>query len=227
MRLAALFSGGKDSTFAIMKAIEAGHSIACLITISPKRSDSYMFHYPCLELTKLQAKSMGTPQIWRQSSGRKEEELADLKDVLKSVAKDVDGVVSGAVSSSYQKTRIDAICKDLNLVSYAPLWGMKPFDVLRQEVAAGVDAVIAAVATDALTEGWIGRTIDGQAIADLEKLRERKEFNPQFEGGEAESFVVDCPLFRQRIVIDRYEKVWEYRTSSGYMDVKKVYVIEK
>ena len=53
MRVACLFSGGKDSVFALYKAVQAGHKVSCLITIKPKRNDSYMFHLPNIEFAEV------------------------------------------------------------------------------------------------------------------------------------------------------------------------------
>lgn len=221
MKLAALYSGGKDSTFAIMEARKKGNEITHLITIAPKKSESYMFHYPCVELTKLQAEAMGTRQIWKESSGEKESELEDLKAVLENLKEEIDGVLSGAVSSQYQKSRIDAICKSLNIESVAPLWGKDAYDLLREEVGAGLDIIMTAVSTGGLGKVWLGKKLDALAVEELRALARKLPFNVQFEGGEAETFVTDCPLFKQKILIEDFEKVWDERTGSGHIVVRK------
>jgi diphthamide synthase (EF-2-diphthine--ammonia ligase) len=38
VRLLALYSGGKDSTLAVEKALRAGHEVACLVTVRPRNS---------------------------------------------------------------------------------------------------------------------------------------------------------------------------------------------
>ena len=55
MKLAVLFSGGKDSYLALQYASEE-HDISCLLTLESKKEDSWMFHTPAIEWTKLQAK---------------------------------------------------------------------------------------------------------------------------------------------------------------------------
>lgn len=227
MRLAALYSGGKDSTFAMMEAKKKGHEITHLITIAPKRSDSYMFHYPCIELTKLQAESMGIQQIWRESSGEKEKELQDLVGVLSGLKGEVDGVLSGAVSSVYQRARIDAICKSLGLNNVAPLWGKDAYDLLREEVNSDLEIVVTSVSTGGLDKNWLGRRLNAIAVEELRMLARKLPFNVQFEGGEAETFVTNCPIFQKKIVIEEFEKVWDSKTSSGYIAVKKASLIPK
>ncbi len=221
MRLAALYSGGKDSTFAIMEAKKKGHEVTHLITIAPKKSDSYMFHYPCIELTKLQAEAMGIQQLWKDSSGEKEAELEDLRKVLEGLREQVDGVLSGAVSSVYQMSRVDSICKSLGLNNVAPLWGKDAYDLLREEVNSGLEIIITSVSTAGLDKTWLGKKLNAIAVEELRMLAKRLPFNIQFEGGEAETFVTDCPLFKQKIVIEDFEKVWDSKTSSGHIVVKK------
>ena len=63
MKLAAFFSGGKDSMFAIYDAKKSGHEIIVLFTIQPKSDESHLLHYPNIPHTKLQSQSMEIPQI--------------------------------------------------------------------------------------------------------------------------------------------------------------------
>ena len=111
MRIAVLFSGGKDSTFVLKVALDQGWDVRYLVTMISERDDSWMFHWPCAELTKLQAEAVGIKHIVRRTSGKKEKELDDLMAVLMEISDDVDAIVSGAVASRYQKDRIDAVCK--------------------------------------------------------------------------------------------------------------------
>ena len=227
MKLAALYSGGKDSTYAMMKAIEEGHEIVKLVTIVPEKDDSYMFHHPCIELTKLQAEAMGIEQIMKNSSGEKEKELEDLRAVLENLKDEIDGVVTGAVSSEYQKKRIDKICDELGLKSIAPIWNMDAVDVLENEVNADLEVLIVAVATGSLDKSWLGRRLNGMAVEELKLLSKKNPFNVQFEGGEAESFVLNCPLFKKKVKIENIERVWDDSTSSGYIIVKDAILVSK
>jgi diphthine-ammonia ligase len=204
MRVAALVSGGKDSLLALHKASES-HEIACLITAFSDNPDSYMFHTDAVTLVRLQAESMGLPLITFSTKGVKEEELTDLKKALTKAVKDfgVKGVVSGAIDSNYQKSRIDALCKDLGLVSIAPLWHQDPL-LLLEEVVKRFEAVIVKVAAEGLDDSWLGRRIDKAFIKDVLKLR----VHPMGEGGEYESLVLNAPLFKKRLVI-KFVKQWD------------------
>ena len=123
MKIGALISGGKDSIAAAYKASKE-HELACIIAIKSKNPESYMFHIPNIELVKLQAKAMELPLVFLETEGVKEEELEDLKQAIE-IAKQkykIQGIVTGAIKSNYQKERIDNICKELNIASIAPLW---------------------------------------------------------------------------------------------------------
>ncbi|MFH0711248.1 MAG: diphthine--ammonia ligase [Candidatus Aenigmatarchaeota archaeon] len=227
MRVAVLFSGGKDSTFAIRKSLEAGHEIKYLVTVFPKGKESFMFHWPALEITKLQAESTGLKQIVQKTEGKKEEELKDLENVLIKIKDEIDGVVTGAVASNYQKSRVDKICQKLNLKHLSPLWGINPENLLREIISSGFEIILTAVASEGLGEDWIGKKIDKDALDELKKLNEKFALNISFEGGEAESLVLDAPIFKKRIEITDSEKIWDSKTSSGYLEIKNAALSSK
>ena len=100
MRLAVLFSGGKDSTFTVYKALKEGHEVKYLISLISENPASYMFHYPNISLTKVQAELMGIPIITKQTKGEKEKELEDIKSAILEIRKEIDGVGAGALARS-------------------------------------------------------------------------------------------------------------------------------
>lgn len=227
MRVAVLFSGGKDSTFVTHVALQQGWDVRCLVTLLPARSDSYMFHHPCAELTRLQAEAMGIKYVVRATAGEKEKELEDMTAALKSVVGDVEAVVSGAIASRYQKDRVDAVCKELGLRSIAPLWGKNQLTLLKDEIEAGLKITMTAVAAEGLDAKWLGRTIDAAAANELAMLHKQSGINIAGEGGEYESFVTDAPFFKKRVDLGVLEKVWDDETSSGYIICKDAKLVSK
>lgn len=219
MKLAALVSGGKDSLFALYKAVEEGNSIVCLLNMLPEREDSWMFHHPNAALVELQAKAMGIPLIRGTTSGEKEVELVDLHNLIARVADEVEGIVTGALASNYQRERIERICYELGLEVYSPLWGIEPTRYWDELLASGFEVMITAVAAEGLGEEWLGVVITPEKLSQLRELAERYRFHLGFEGGEAETLVLDMPLFRERIVVKRARKLWQ--GNSG------VYIIEE
>ncbi len=210
MTNACLFSGGKDSTLALHKAIGLGLSVDLLITVISANRESYMFHYPNTITTGLQAEALGIRQVFVETAGEKEKELQDLERALEE--NKVKALVTGATYSRYQADRINAIAKKLGIEHVVPLWHTEPEDEL-QELSKDFDAIITSVSAEGLGTELLGRRIDERVIGTLREARRKHGINMLFEGGEAESFVLDAPLFKKRIVVKAAHS--EIRGDSG------------
>ena len=223
MKLAALVSGGKDSIYAALIASKE-HEITCLISFKSKKTDSYMFHIPNIELVKLQAEAMNLPLIFMESSGIKEKELEDIKKALKMAIKkyQINGVVSGALTSNYQKSRIDKICSELKLSSIAPLWHINPEQYLKDLIKNNFKAIITGIAAEGLTKDFLGKEINNDFIKKIKKLK----IHLGGEGGEYESLVLDCPFFKRKLKIKKAEIEMESYCAGNYI-VEKAELIEK
>jgi len=227
MKLAALFSGGKDSVYALLKAIEAGHSIERLVTVRSTNRDSYMYHLPNIALTELSAEALGMPLVIGETAEEKEKELGILEELLSDVKKsaEIEGVVSGAVASNYQKERVDRIAEKLGLESLAPLWHRNERELLEEMIAGGLEIIVAGVYAGGLDEKWLGRKLDSEALAELEKLKEKFDLSLVGEGGEIETLVIDAPMFSKRISIEEAVKEWD--GARGELKIKKASLAEK
>ena len=118
MKLAAFFSGGKDSTYAIYYVKKAGHNVQVLFTALPKSDESHLLHFPNIEQTKIQSKSMSIPQIIQNIEDISSDiEELNLNELIKKAKKtfDFEGIVHGGISSVYQKEKFE------NPVSYTHL----------------------------------------------------------------------------------------------------------
>jgi len=206
MKLGLLFSGGKDSTYAAYLAKKKKHKINCLISIHSENKDSYMFHTPSIKQTKVQSNVMDIPLIIIKTKGIKEIELKDLEKAIK-IAKEkykIQGIVTGAVASVYQAARIQKICDKLELECFNPLWQKDQIELLEELIKAKFNIIITGVAAYPLNEKWLGRKIDTNFIKDVKNLKEKYKINPAGEGGEFESFVINCPLFKRKLkIIDK------------------------
>lgn len=226
MRVGILHSGGKDSTYAAWIASKRDEPV-CLITLLPQREDSYMFHHPAISWTKLQAEAIGLPQVLVKTEGVKEEELSDLRRAFE-LARDgysIEGVYTGALASVYQKSRVERICSELGLDCISPLWLIEPETHLRNLVKNRFVAIITAVAALGLDESWLGRLIDEQAIQELVLLQKKYRLHIGLEGGEGETFVLDCPLFKKKIEVLSTEKYW--LGDRGHLEIKEAKLVEK
>jgi len=221
IKLGVLLSSGKDSVYAMHIMERLNYDIACLISIQSQNKDSFMFHTPNVELTKLQAKALELPIIEQKTKGKKEIELKDLKEaIIKAKEKyNIQGLVSGAIFSNYQRSRIENIADDLNLKVFSPLWHVDQLQYMKTLVKEGFEIIITAVAAEGLDESWLGKGIDEKAIQDLEKINKKTQLNFSGEGGEYESLVLDAPLFKKRLVIQDSKK--SMQKDSGRLIIKK------
>ena len=202
-KVAVLFSGGKDSCMSAYLAKKQGHDIMCLITMDSENPESYMFHTPSIRKTKHQAKVMNLPLIVKKTRGVKEKELEDLETAIREAKKryKINGVVSGALASNYQKSRIEDICDKLGLKCLNPLWHKNEFKYLNEIIKNKFQVIITAVSAYPLNGSWLGREIDKKFIEDLRKLHKKYKIHPAGEGGEFETFVLDCPLFEKPLKV--------------------------
>jgi len=212
LKLAALFSGGKDSTFAIYQAKSEGHDVACLVTIFPLSDESQFLHYPNLVMTRLQAQSMKLPQLSSHTiSDDTNIELTELEFLLGQAKQvfGIEGIVHGGILSEFQKNHFEDTCKKLNLKIISPLWGMDQKEYMKKLIESDFKFIITSVSSDGLDDSWLGREITTNDLDALEKLSIKHGFNLSFEGGEAESLVLSCPLFLSQLKIIQSKKTWD------------------
>lgn len=223
MNVAVLISGGKDSALALHRVLEAGYKVKSLVTMIPQREDSWMFHYPNIHLARFFAEAAEIPYIEKETSGIKDKELDDLKDIIASL--NVDVLVSGAITSNYQKNRIEKICKELGIKSFTPLWEDNSLKLLKELIDLEFRTIITGVYALGFDESWLGRQINATSINSLLLLNQKYQISLMGEGGEYETLVLDAPFFKSRIVISETEKIWE--NHSGWLRVKKAHLTQK
>ena len=224
-----LFSGGKDSSWALYRALETGLSVERLVTVHPE-GDSYMYHVPATDLASLAAESIGIPLVdvnpddfgaddVADAGAQGDDELEPLEIALSDLATElgdgangadggIAGLVAGAVESEYQTSRIEAMADRLDAELFAPLWQEDPRELADAMLDAGFEIRIVQVAAYGLDESWLGRTLDADALADLEAVHEEYGVHILGEGGEFETLVTDAPHMDRPIRLDA-EPVWE------------------
>ena len=197
MRVAVVFSGGKDSTIAAFLMQQAGFE-PILVTFAPREKHSYMLHAENLNITKAIAKAMHLPHHIFEVSGEKEKEIDEMLEHLRSL--DIKGIASGAIDSEYQRQRIEYIGDKLSIPTYAPLW-RRPHIV--KDFVEKMDVRIVKVAADGLSQDILGEH--------LSKIWGLKNYlgHPLLEGGEGESIVLDAPFFYSKLKPTKSEKIWK------------------
>ena len=224
MKLAALFSGGKDSTYAIFLAKQLGHTVDVLLTLNPHSEESHLLHYPNIEFTTLQAESMKIPQIIEKiPSSEHVDEIEKLNDLIINAIENysVEGIVHGGILSKYQKDNFSSLCEKNQLNIIAPLWNKDSLSYMQELIDNNFEYIITNVSSDGLDDSWLGQRIDENALTKLKKLQEKFSFNLNFEGGEAETFVTNCPLFEKPLKIQDSSVEWDgYRGRFEILEAK-------
>ncbi len=225
MKLACLFSGGKDSNYALFKASKF-HKIKCLITMISQNKDSYMFQSPGINFAKIQAKCLEIPIIEFKTKGEKEKELVDLKSAIK-YAKEkykIEGIATGAIKSTYQASRIQKICSELNLWCLNPIWQINEKEYLKELLKHKFEIKIIAIASYPLDKRYIGKTLDKKLIENFSNLK--SPISIIGEGGEFETFVTNSPMFKKKLKIKK-NKILMDSENSGKLIIEKLVVNNK
>jgi len=215
-----LFSGGKDSSWALYRALEEGRNVERLLTVHPSE-ESYMYHVPETQLASVAAESIGIDHVSvdpgdleatdaDDAAAQGDAELEPLETALTELADEIDlaGVTAGAIESEFQTNRIQAMCDRLGIDLFAPLWQRDPEELAADMLDAGFEITILQVAAYGLDESWLGRTLDADAIDELRELNEEYGVHLLGEGGEFETFVTNGPHMDQRIELD-YDTEWQ------------------
>lgn len=221
MKLGVLFSGGKDSCYALYSAKKQGYEIRCLISVFSLNKESFMFHTPNIKLVRKQAEVLELPLIVEKTEGRKEEELADLERAIeKAIEKyKIEGIVTGAIASVYQESRIQKICDKLGISCFNPLWQKNQEELLNELVENKFRVIVVGVFALGMKD-FLGRIIDKKFISDIKEIEEKYKINIAGEGGEFESFVLDCPMFKRKLKIKNKKTAGEGNSWSMEMELE-------
>jgi ABC transporter with metal-binding/Fe-S-binding domain ATP-binding protein len=210
MRVGVLYSGGKDSNFVVYNALRDYEVI--LITIIDNNYESMLFHHPNIRYTKLQADAMRIPIIQHEINSRSiDEEMLSLKHMLREVKDNycIKKILSGGIKSRFQNSKFKSIASSLDLEYEAPLWYVDEYKYMHDLLDLDFKIMIISVSAYGLDKQWLGKILDYNSLDILAKLSNRFGFNLAFEGGEAESIVIDAPHFKDRLIVKDSSIHWD------------------
>ncbi|XP_067134981.1 LOW QUALITY PROTEIN: diphthine--ammonia ligase [Centruroides vittatus] len=246
MKVVALISGGKDSCYNMMQCVADGHEIVALANLKPKvkdELDSYMYQSVGHHAIDLYAEAIDLPLFRQVIDGTplnqeseyqptEGDEVEDLYKLLKNIKEKVhiEGVSVGAIFSDYQRVRAQNVCNRLGLKMLAYLWHRDQKELLKEMIACKVDAVIIKVAALGLKpEQHLGKSLH-EIYDHMVKMEEKYGLNVCGEGGEYETFTLDCPLFKKKIVIKETEMILHSDDAFapvGYLNLKSLLLQDK
>ncbi|KAG1702445.1 hypothetical protein DVH05_009395 [Phytophthora capsici] len=237
----------------MMECVRFGHEIVCLAHLQPPSElsaddaeiDSYMFQSVGHQTVGLIAESMELPLVsetitgtavktdidyHESAAGDEVEDLFRLLEKVKQQFPDVQGVCTGAIFSSYQRNRVENVCSRLGLTSLGYLWRREQTELLQEMIESDVEAILVKVASIGLQpRRHLGRTI-AELQPQFMTLKEKYQMNVCGEGGEYETFTLDCPLFKKRIVIDESHTVLhsdDYIAPVAFLSIDKCHLEDK
>ena len=224
MKVVGLISGGKDSLFSLGKCLEYGHDLVCVANLAPERSDEEELDSFCFQTvghTHIAAVAdalglplvqgnikAGTSNVTSMSYPTRPDDTTDeverLFDLLADVKNrfpDVTAVCSGAILSNYQRLRVESVCARLGLFSLAYIWQRDQDDYIAELRDQDYEARIIKIASMGMKIKHLG-----SPLGDLVDYLAGVEYcHSAGEGGEYESFVTDCPLYKTRLVMTETE----------------------
>lgn len=222
MRAATLFSGGKDSVYATYIAMQQCIDVQATITVLPYHDDSLMFHVPNVRFAPLISSVMGLPNISVEMR-KSDDELESLKALISSL--DIDAIVTGAIASDYQASRINDVCERLGLKVFSPFWHKNEEMLLRDMLNAGFRVLIIGAFAENISVDWLGRELDSLAIDELLNLSRESGIHIGGEGGEIETIVFDGPNFKKALEITSSSIFW--KKNSGFLRINALRLFEK
>ena len=229
LNVIALISGGKDSFFSLLHCLSLGHDVVALANLAPSDTEdfnsdlnSHMYQTAGHDLVHLYHRALSIPlyrgtiqgttidyereySVREGSNGGPADETEDLIPLLRKVLlahPTANALSSGAILSTYQRTRVESVCQRLGLTSLAFLWQYphlpcpqpSPSSELNDIAAVGLDARIIKVASGGLDESFLWQSLaDEKVRRRLEKAVGRFGGSVLGEGGEYETIVVDGP----------------------------------
>jgi len=217
MRIAVLSSGGKDSSAAWWWAMCRGWDMTAIVTVDIQDGDSHMFQVPSTNWVERQALLANVPWVNVPASGTVEDEIEELEQALSKL--EIDGIVSGALRSDFQKQRLECMCQRLNIHSFSPLWHQTSIEHLKGMVEAGFQIMLTSVSCEGLDHTWLGHVLTESSLKKLHALSKQHRFNVDGEGGEYETFVLGGPIWSRAL---RVEGAEQHTASRGIFAIHSV-----
>lgn len=196
------WSGGKDSCFAFMKAVEKGMIPKMLLNMMNENGKISRSHGIPDEILKAQASALDLP-IATIPTGWNEYE-AKFIDALRSIkeTKEVNFAVFGDIDLQPHRDWEERVCKSVDIEAYLPLWQQDRKALVIQMLAAGIKTYIVSC-NETMGSAFLGRQIDESLVSELENIG----VDACGENGEYHTLVVNCPAFKEEIEVEFGEKL--------------------
>ncbi len=209
MKVVASWSGGKDSCFALYKALKEGYKASSLLTFMQSETTTN-FHALNVKLLDAQAQAIGIPMFKRVTTPEAYEQQFK-ETLLQFKMQGAEGLVTGDIYevAGHEERWLERVCKEVGLKPIRPLWMGDTKQIFQDFIDAGFEATVVRTKNAVVGEEWLGRQLNQQFLNDILKL---DNVDPCGEGGEYHTVITDGPLFKNRISLVETKK----SSSNGY-----------
>ena len=221
MKVAVLFSGGKDSTYTLWIALQPYEEVKLISVLS--KEDSYLYHYQKQHIVTTLAEAIGLP-LTIVTVDNENKELDNLEDTVRSL--NVEAILIGGLLSEFQRVRFNDVAKRIGIPCFTPLW-RKDHELLLRDIQKHFTVIFSTIASMGFTENDLGRTLDAEMLTRILSLHNQFGLSIGGEGGEYESLVLDAPFYKKRVVIDQAFKEWDQSKLFGYYRIERLHLEEK
>ncbi|MGF3522040.1 MAG: diphthine--ammonia ligase [Candidatus Bathyarchaeia archaeon] len=209
MKIVASWSGGKDSCFALYKALNEKHHVMSLLTFMQSETTTN-FHGLNAKLLDAQAQALGISLVKPVTTPETYER--QFKDALHQFKiQGAEGLLTGDIYevAGHEERWLERVCREVGLQPIRPLWMGDTKQLLQDFINAGFEATVVRTKNSVIGEEWLGRQLNQRFLHEILKL---KNVDPCGEGGEYHTVVTDGPIFKNRIVITETKR----RSNNGY-----------
>jgi len=203
MRVCCLFSGGKDSSFSLHRMLLSGFEVPVLLTLRSPDPDSWLYQTPGMEASHLFQGLTGIDTRVVDTPGEKDLEGVFLTTVLEDLKEEfeLDAICSGALLSDYQRMIFSRSAREAGLISYTPLWRKDGRRYMENLVEHGFSFILLSYASEGFSPSDLGRVVVKEELSRFFSISGRWGTHPAFEGGEAETLVLEAPLYEKKLKV--------------------------
>lgn len=215
MRVAVLWSGGKESSLACHEVMAQGHDIAVLVTFI---LNDWPFLCHPLSIMSLQSKALGIPHTTlKVQEPYRETYRSSISELVKRGG--IQSLVTGDIWIDDHKRWMESVCEGLGVEVIMPLWNARPSQILDSVLSRRFKPVFTCVKEPWFNAEWLGRELDATCVRDLNDLHDRFQVDLCGENGEYHTMVLDGPMFKHSIKIDEFTK--EKKSSILFLKVDR------
>jgi uncharacterized protein (TIGR00290 family) len=202
MRVFISWSGGKDSSLALYKALKTDLKVEFLFSMFDEDGLRSRGHGLRKEIIEAQSKALGIPAVYGNASW--EDYEVEFKRVMKNLRnKGIEGGIFGDIDLQEHRDWVETVCDEVGLKAFEPLWNQNYEKLLNEFIQSGFEALIVAAKADLINENWVGHPLNWEFLEYLKK----QNIDLCGEDGEYHTLTINGPIFQRRIEILASKKV--------------------